>query len=215
MLSVPFLSLTFGPKVAVPLAVLLGTALDIMLFAGCYKHADLKKALHLFSGAIIGLPFGVYVLSALSGGSLRTLIGAVTIILALILSLGIRKHFRRERLASMGAGLISGALKGSTGMLGPPVILLGLNQDWPQVLFRSTIIAYFTLVSLCALPVLAGFGLLTEHTVKLSFAGLPALLLGLAGGTKLRSRVSHAFFRRIALALTMLAGASGICYGLF
>lgn len=100
----------------------------------------------LFGGALVGLPIGTYVLATLSSDLLNALIGASTMALALLLSVGVRKHFEREGLATLGAGILSGALKGTTGMTRPPVILLGLNQDWGQTRFRSTLVSYFTVI---------------------------------------------------------------------
>ena len=214
LLLVPFLNLIFSPKIAVPVEVILANVLNMSLFIQCRKEIELKKVSFLLLGAIVGLPFGAYVLSKFSTEFLKIFISVITITLAILLSLGISKQFKKERLASLATGFISGGLKGSTGMAGPPVILFGLNQNWGKGKLRPVVIGYFTIVSLLTIPVFIKFHLFTMVTVKLAFIGLPMLMLGFIMGIRLKDRVSQTLFRRVAFALIMLAGISGLISGL-
>jgi len=165
-------------------------------------------------GALVGLPFGAYMLAKFSTEFLKMFISVITITLAILFFLGISKHFKRERLASLAAGFISGGLKGSTGMTGPPIILFGLNQNWEKKNFRSTLIGYFTVMSLFTIPVFIKFHLFTMVTARLAIIGLPMLIVGFIGGIRLKDEVSQKFFCNVALALIMLAGISGLISGL-
>jgi uncharacterized membrane protein YfcA len=210
LLSLPFLTLLYGPRTAVPLEVVLGGALNVVLLSRCYRHVELRNVLYILAGAIVGVPIGSYVLARYDVQFLRILISVVAISSAILLFMGIRKTFRREYLAGSLIGLLSGGLKGSVGMPGTPVVLFGLNQGWRKEAFRATIIAYFTVLSIIAVPAFLKFGLLTGAIGKLGLIGLPSLLVGSLAGTKLRSIVPEPLFRRIALALIALAAILGI-----
>ncbi len=210
LLSIPFLNLIMSPKIAVPLVIILGCGLNIILFAECYRQIEIKKVFHLGVGGIIGMPFGAYILSRCSPTILKVFISVIILVVSFVVFLGINKRFQRERLASLVIGFISGGLKGSVGMPGGPVILFGLNQSWNKEKFRATIIAYFTFLSLIALPIFFKFELFTITIQKLSLITLPIAVLGFIGGRRLRNRVSLRIFRRIALVLIIFTGISGL-----
>jgi len=209
-LSVPVLNLFLSPKTTVSLVVILGAVLNVILLLQCYKQVEIKKIPYLLLGSIIGIPFGAYVLTVFSVQFLKILIGAITIGSASLLFLEINKRFKREHLASILVGLISGVLKGSVGMPGPPIVLFGLNQGWEKERFRATIIAYFTMLSFVTIGTFLKFKLFTEFIAMLGIIGLPMLLLGSWVGIKLKGKVSAAGFHKIILALITIAGVLGI-----
>ena len=215
LLFVPFLSLIFSPKTVVPLEVILSNIVNAVLLVQCYRKIELKKLSYLLLGTIPGVLFGTYILMRLNTDFLRVFVGSVAIVLALLIFFNISKQLKNERSISFIAGFICGGLKASAGTGAPPVVLLGLNQNWKKETFRATIIGYFTVVNLLALLVFMKFRLFTAITIKLTVIALPIIILGLIVGKMLKNKVSQRYFRKVALILVMLAGISGVIAGLW
>lgn len=113
------------------------------------------------------------------------------------------------------AGSASGALSTSTGLAGPPIVLLLASRGLPKAEFRSTSALYFLAMSLVGLLVLAGRGLVEGGEVSLSLVLVPAAIVGKVIGTALLEKVSEKAFRALSLGLVILTGALGVATALW
>ena len=215
LLAVPFFILLYDPKVVVPVVMIVGAVLSVMLFYESYRLMKPKQIFYLSLGGITGLPVGVSILAKADSGSLRICIGILIILFAILLSLGVSKKFKEERLTSVGVGFISGVFGGMASMVGPPIILFGLNQNWDKQSFRANLIGYNAFILFFSLFFFGRFGLLTGFTIKLSVSVFPALLLGFIGGVKLKKRVSQQFFRRLAFGIVFVGAVLALMSGFF
>ena len=132
------------------------------------------------------------------------------VLLSILLQVKPGKPLVRERAARLVAGLISGVLAASTSVSGPPVVLLGLKQQWPSGRFRATLLTYFLAVSLLTLPLHWGLQLLNLESTRLAASGLPGLILGFFAGWWLRGRVQGASFRWVATLIVMAGGLAAL-----
>jgi len=208
ILSIPFLSFIFSPNIAIPFNIITGFVLEIILLLKCYRKIKVKRTFFLLSGGIMGIPIGSYLLIKCSVDFLRIFISLIVLISAFFLFLGKTYKISREQGASLVVGFISGGLKGSVGMAGPPIVLFGINQNWEKEEFRATMIFYFTLLSLVTLFTFFKLKLFTISIVKLFLINLPFLLLGFIWGERLKNKLSsQRIFKQIAL---ILVGSSGL-----
>ena len=206
LVSTPFLVLLFPPQQVVPVVLLSSIPLSVLIVCDCYREISPGRIGRWLAGAAVGGPLGVYGLASIPEDTMRVVIGAITLVAALTLWLKPARPFRRETLPALGAGCLSGVLGGASGMSGPPVILLGLNQGWEYGGFRANLIGYFLVLHLALLLLFRNFGILDGETLALGGWALPGLLVGYAIGIRLKPRVSQAHFRALAFGLVGLGG---------
>ncbi|MEX2598499.1 MAG: sulfite exporter TauE/SafE family protein, partial [Dehalococcoidia bacterium] len=212
--AVPVLSIIISPKVVVPVVVLQTLVTNLPLVVMARRHVQLGYFWPLMASAIAGIPFGALVLLFLDANALRLLIGAVVTAFALLLMAGVGYKVRRERLAFVPVGFVSGLLNGSSSLAGPPVILFFANQEIPPQVFRANILTYFFVTSFVAIAVFGVGNLLTSEVFLFTLLFLPAVALGSALGTRFAHRVRASVFRRITLAVVLLTGLVAIASGI-
>ena len=107
---------------------------------------------------------------------------------------------------NVAVGTVSGLLKGSTGMSGPPVILYLLAGTEEAKRHRANLILFFATIAVVSVivPFLAG---LIDLTAMLRCAILlPVMAACVPVGARLFHIIPVAFYRRFALAALMAAG---------
>jgi len=159
-------------------------------------------------GGLIGVPIGVALLSYVSPGHLKIGIGLFLCAYGIY---GLARPALRP-VAGGGApldaliGVLNGLVAGVTGLAGIVVTvwcnLRGWSRDTQRATFQPVGVVTFMM---CAVAV--GLqGAVTRDTALLFAVGLPALLAGTWVGFKLYGRVDEAGFRKIVLAVLLLAG---------
>jgi uncharacterized membrane protein YfcA len=168
----------------------------------------LPLLLPLLIGSQIGIPLGVELLRWAPAASLRTAVGVFLIIFSLynLVKPQLRPLANPGTLADGGVGVLSGIVGGATGLAGVlPTIWSGLRgwtKDEQRAVFQPVAVAIFFGTALW----LGGSASVDRGTVHLFVIGLPALLLGSWAGLKLYARLDDAGFRRVVLALLLVAG---------
>ena len=212
MLCLPMLVLFFPAQIVVPGVILiylpLGTAQSIQ----SRRDIHWPTLVQMASGAVLTLPLGAWILRDADTLAMQRGIGALLMGLALLLQANPGRPFRREGLARVGAGVLSGLLASSTAVSGPPVVLLGLKQRWQARRFRATLLSYFLVVSLACLPFHWRMSLLNTDSLTLALAGTPGMVLGFLTATWLRGRVRGGTFRWLAVGLVMAGGTAAILF---
>jgi uncharacterized protein len=214
LVSVPLLLLVFDP----PQVVLLGIALPLL--TGWMTLSDPRRDIRwrtvaaLLPTALLGAAAGVAVLQAVPKGAIMLGSGTVVILFALIVLRGWIPPGMDHPVSTAVAGLASGTMLTSTGLSGPPVVLLLTGRAFPPHAFRTTLAAYFM-----ALNVAGGFLLIRGGAVQLDdlrTAAIlaPAALIGAWIGRSLVRFVSPGRFRRFTLLMLLVTGAIAVIDGL-
>jgi uncharacterized membrane protein YfcA len=217
----------FGlPTVAVPIMVFfvpLPTAVAIMIlpmmvtnFIQMLVTGQIKSSIlrhwRLYLGLFLGLPIGVYMLSALNTDNLLIGIGVMLIVIALlelsVFSFGFLG--RQEKISGPVIGFISGIIGGITTLYATlPVfffIAIGLEKEKfvaavSVMLFSGSI---FLMLSLQSMDILG----LTE--LAYSIIGLGPLFLSMWAGTKVRHLINQTTFRKFVLIMVAMIGVTMI-----
>ena len=210
MMAVPILILFFAPQVVVPGTMVaflpLGTAQVWLL----HRDVDRQLWVTLVCCAVFALPLGAIILRDTETETMRRVIGAMMVLMALALQVRPGKPFRKDFSARVSGGFISGILASSTGVSGPPLVLLGLKQAWPYRAFRATLLSYFLAISALCLPFHWQMGLLDDASMTFALAGSPGLALGFLTGAWLRRRIDARRFRWVAICMVFAGGLSAI-----
>ena len=206
LVAVPLLVLLLPPLQLVPVVLISWGPLALLLIAHSWRHLNPGRLVRLLTGALLGAPLGILMLSSLPESTMRSVIGGTTLLAAGSLLVRPGRPLAREGPALLTAGLLSGVTGGSTGMAGPPVVLLGLNQRWEPQGFRADLICFFLVLHTSMAAGLACMGALSGGTLRLSLAVLPGVLAGYAAGRRLHGRVDASTYRRVAVALVLAGG---------
>jgi uncharacterized membrane protein YfcA len=169
-----------------------------------------KTILSILLPAVIGVPAGIWILSVISAGQLKTAAGVVIAAFALLAA----ADFSFMKKARIGRpyvfGFLSGVLNGSVSLSGPPIIAYFSMERLRKDSFRSNISAYFFLLNIVTLAGMIPAGLCGTDEVLASAGLLPALLLGTAAGVRISRHIDEVLFRRVTLGLLFILGASTV-----
>ena len=101
------------------------------------------------------------------------------------------------------AGLSSGFLSGCTAQSGPPIVIYGLARQWDKDVFRSTLLIFFSGLSLMTLGWYFYMDMLTIKAIATAgIAILPTLAISYIG-IHLKNRVNKIIFRHVMLVVIM------------
>jgi len=212
MLCLPLLVLQYPAKVVVPGTILIYLPLGAAQALQSRRDIQWPTLVQIAVGAVTTLPLGAWALRDADTLTMQRAIGALMVGLALLLQVSPGPPLRREGLARVGAGVLSGLLASSTAVSGPPVVLLGLKQRWGAARFRATLLTYFLIISLACLPFHWRMSLLNADSLRLALAGTPGMVLGFLSATWARGRVRPEGFRWLAVGLVMAGGAAAILF---
>jgi uncharacterized membrane protein YfcA len=216
LLVVPILVLVWDVKAGVAAGLFLGLLSNIPLLIEVRSHIRFRPVFILLIGSAIGTPLGLAMLVLVDADVLKLWVGAVVIAMALLYAFSPRLHFSSQNVGgALSAGLIGGVLGGSTGINGPPIVFYLLGREGGIEDFRCTIMAYFLPAGAM---VLLGFiiaGRITGEVLAVVGLSLPALLLGLFLGSRVRRRLAPAAFRSVVLGTLVLTSCAIIASVLF
>ena len=213
LIAVPLLILFFDPKLAVPIVTINSAMTGMFLFFELRKRMQPTKIIPLIIGGIAGLPFGVYLLAVLDKDVLKISVGALITVFSVLLALGIKREIKSEKYTSFLVGLVSGLLKGSTSLSGPPVVLFFINQDQEKEVFRANLTGYFMIMGTLAIIALAIGKLVNLNVLGYSAWFVVPTIFGTWLGSKICPRVNPLPFRNLSLAVVIIAGIISILAG--
>ncbi len=165
-------------------------------------HLDLRGAGWITVARVAATPAGIALLAVLSERALGLLIGASTIIAALV---SLRAPaFRPSRPAYAAAGVVTGLSETATGIGGPPLALVYQHRPAPEL--RATIALCFLVGEIVSLAGLALSDRLAGPGLAASVWLMPAVLVGTALSSLLHHRVGGAKLRMGVLGFAIASG---------
>lgn len=215
LISVPLLLFVYDPTTVVVLTAIFSVFINAAVVWDSWREADRRLAFALVLPAFVGLFAGVEILSVVDSLYIRLAVGVVVVFSALLLLRDVRIPGAGTRWGPVAAGSASGTLSTSTGLAGPPIVLLLASRDLPKHVFRSTSALYFLIISIVTVPLLFFRGLIEGYHVPLALVLIPATFLGKVIGTSLLKRVSEKTFRVLSLVVVMLTGLLGVATALW
>lgn len=152
---------------------------------------------------VAATPLGLLVLALVPSDRLGLLIGAATV-LAAVVSL-IAPDFHPSRGALLGAGAATAISETATGVGGPPLALVYQHAPAPQL--RSTVAASFLLGEIVSIGLLLVRGVGEPRAVLDAAWLLPALVTGVLLSSRLHQQLDS---KRLRLAVLLFALVSGV-----
>lgn len=209
LVAVPFLLLVVDVRETVVITTLLSLMGNVVVARGVWRDIPWRTVSWLAAGSFVGMPFGLAVLLLAPEDALKIGVGLATMAMAAALGRGLR--FGTESAASgLGVGVISGVLKTSTSINGPPVVLYLQGLRHSPDGFRGALSVFFFVTGIVTLLVFAASGVLTARALWFSAASLPVVFIGAWLGHALLRRVDVVRFRRIVFVLLLAAAISAV-----
>jgi hypothetical protein len=174
------------------------------------RHAlDWRKIWPFITGAVLGVPVGVTLLTWSDPHSIRIAVGVFLVLYSLYAFFrpALKPIAAGGGVADAAVGLANGMLAGLTGLGGILVTiwtgLRGWSKDVQRAVFQPVAVAIFLMSALW----LGAKGTITTETAKLFVLGLPVVIAGTWIGLKLFGRINETTFRKVVLALLFISGA--------
>ena len=208
VMSPPF-ALLLGPKLTVPVVLLLEGLVAAPMLARTRRLVRWTLILPISIAAFVAAPLGTYVLLTADPIVLRRVIAGTVILFAALLFFGWRYSGPQRVVTGAGLGALSGAMAGATSFGGPPVILYLLAGPDPIETTRANLMFFICAVSVAGLTMLALAGAFEARALWLTAAFAPGYYLGIVAGARLFARFDDARFRQFTL-LLMMAVSAGI-----
>lgn len=215
----PTLALLLGASEGVLVANATTTVSAFMLTLAVRRAVEWRRALLIGAAAVPGAVLGALLVGALPSAALQIVVGAVVLLGLgsgwLVDHLGRLPHLRRWWVTP-GAGLVGGALNTIAGVAGPAMIVHSRLVRWGQAGFAATMQPVFM--------TMGGLSVLAKTFVAPVSAWVPpwwlgavvvgGVLVGIALGGYLSTRVSAAAARRTATIVAALGAAAALVRGL-
>lgn len=209
LLSVPLMALAVTTQEAVVISTVLGLlSSGIQTYKGVHE-ADWTLVRRVTLAALAGIPVGFVLYETLSADTLRLLLGVGVLIAVYLLARGV-DFVGRGPIVEWSAGFVSGALASSLSTNGPPLVFALQGRRLPIAVFRSTINAIFVISGAITALVFAIAGDFDRRIGIGIAATLPALVLGVLVGYRVRSYFDERRARHLVLGLLALAGVSAL-----
>lgn len=213
--AVPMVSMVVNPAKAVAIAVVVQAVVgirDVVQMRAVLDGPGLKR---LSLGALVGTPIGLYGLIYLDAATIRLLIAAIVVIGVLFLLRKVHPETPVNLRLAVPTGLLSGLFGGLAAMPGPPAVAYYLSGSTPATVSRASLMVFFFITSVMALPGLALGNLLVPQVLWLSLLAVPIMLCGTTLGGLIFARAPSTAYKPVALlSLIAMALSSGL-RGLF
>ncbi|MEO0536800.1 MAG: sulfite exporter TauE/SafE family protein [Cyanobacteria bacterium P01_A01_bin.123] len=213
LIAMPVLSGVTSIYVAAPLVALTTLTNDTMLGIYYRRSFDRKTVGQLLLGSVLGIPFGFLALQFIPAAWLLTALGGLIVAYALYALVGPVIPRLQTQAWIYGTGFVSGILIGSYNLPGPPVVLYGNSQRWPQEKFKSNLTSFFWVN---AVLVVLGHGMqqrISEEVFVQFLITIPSLVAGLFLGVALSKFFNPLIFSRVVLSLLLGVGIQLIILG--
>ena len=210
LISVPLLLFVFDPRTVVVITAVLSVIINLAVVWDSWRDADRRVVIALLPPAFVGVIAGVEVLRAVDPDYIRLGVGIVVVFSAMLLLRDVRLPGAGTRWGTVVAGSASGALSTSTGLAGPPIVLLLASRGFQKRAFRGSSALYFLVMSVVGIFVLFYRGIFEGDHIPLALALIPAAFLGKALGTAMLTRISERTFRVLTLSIVILTGILGV-----
>ncbi|MEI7054231.1 sulfite exporter TauE/SafE family protein [Nocardioides sp. CCNWLW239] len=200
--AVPGLLLVTDPARAVVTATLVSLILTAGIALRERAYVDRRDSLVLTLTGIIGMPIGLVLLAIADETTLSAGIAVVMVVLVLLMA-------AKPRVGRRGmpvAGIVSGGLLTSTGMNGPPLVMVLIDRE-PRH-YRATLQAVFAGQDLVAVVAFLVLGHIDAEVLLLAVGGIAGLPVGWRVGDALFHRVPPARLRPLVIGTLLISAVA-------
>lgn len=214
LVTVPVLSLAFGPKMGIAISSVMGIPTLLQLLPEAIRESERKIVVPVGLATLAATPIGSWVLVTLSPGVMKIVISALVIGMTAMLARGWTMKSAVSLPILLASGAAGGLVQGAAGMGGPPVVAMALSRPGNIKAQRGNVLGLMTAVALSSLPPLIWYGLYTREAIIIGLMLVPVSLFTTALGARYFARGGQQYYRRAALATLAVVGLATLIIAL-
>ena len=172
------------------------------------KSGQWRSMRWLLGSTVLTMPLGVALLTTIPEREMRIVVAAAILAATVAVARGVDLSGPPGLRSALTAGSISGVVNGSTGMGGPPAVLLYFSGTNPVHAGRATLIAYFLGTDAIGVSMMAASGLVDRVVLIHTALFAPLALIGIAAGQRVYKLRGERGFRRVVLGLLLVLAAA-------
>ncbi|MEZ5715820.1 MAG: sulfite exporter TauE/SafE family protein [Paracoccaceae bacterium] len=189
------------PVQLIPVCMLLELAASALLIKGGLGDADRTMALRLQTGALLGVPLGLWLTTTLPPDLSRRIALLLVLGLAGAQLLRLRLPVSRAALPTVATGIFSGLVTGLASIGGMVIALYALALSIPPRQMRGTLILIIFIGGALGLMWQTAFGMLTTTALARAALLAPPALAGVLIGRRLFTPAYERYYRPLTLTL--------------
>jgi uncharacterized membrane protein YfcA len=206
----PVAGLFLSPVWALTLLIVMDIFGPLPNIPRALRDGEPRDVGRLMLGAAVGVPLGVALLTALPVEAFRWGVSLLALALVALLAGGWRYQGRLGKGLTLATGGLGGFLGGSTGLSGPPAILLYMASTLPAQTIRANLLLYLIGVDVLLISVFWASGHLAGEALALALVILPVYLLGNIAGAAIFRPGRETAYRRVAYTLIAASAITGL-----
>lgn len=215
MFWVASLSLIYAPASVVPTVLALEVLASVTLLPSVLDRVQWRPMAWMLAATAATMPFGVVLLSVLPAREMRVVVALAILAGAVAMGCGLRLKAAPGPGLAVGAGTVSGLVNGSTGIGGPPAVLLYFSGAEAHDVSRATLIAYFLGTDAIGFAMMAVAGLVDGQVLLQTALFTPLALGGVVVGQILFACTGGHGFRNVVLAVLVTLSVAMLARALF
>jgi uncharacterized membrane protein YfcA len=209
LVTVPVLSVIWGPQAAVAITGVMGIPSLFQLLPEAVRYSERPIVIPAALTTFLTAPLGSWVLVSVDPKLMSIVISGLVIAMVAMLAQGWTSKSEIGLPALIGAGAAGGLIQGAAGIGGPPVVAVALSRAGSPKQQRANVLALMTAVASASLLPLWYLGALTRSVVIAGLLLFPLYIAATLFGSRYFSRGGHRHYRQAALAtLTVIAVAT-------
>ncbi|MDE2900941.1 MAG: sulfite exporter TauE/SafE family protein [Chloroflexota bacterium] len=210
LIGTPLLLLVMEPNKVVGFIAPLILLQDMIILSQTWRHVPWRHAALLAAAAVVVAPFSAQLLTVLDPRTLQVTISSIIIVVGLALLAGLRLSIRREPVAMVAGGAVSGLVFPLSGISGPPVALLLVNQQWPVRTMRAVLAAYLVVLEIVTIAVFAINGVVNVESLVEGVFMLPFLGMSVVLSAIVLRKLKPEYYRRCVTLIVVVASLLGV-----
>ncbi len=182
----------------------------LFLMPRAWRDGEPKDVAILSIGALITLPFGVYLLTRLDPNLFRWLVSALSFGMLILLMSGWRYRQVLNTFATLSVGMCGGFLAGVAALPGPPVILSYMSSPRKPKVIRGNTMMYLFLVDILTILIFAIKSLLVLVPILVGALLVAPYALGGYIGQRIFNPEKESVYRSIAYIIIAASALIGL-----
>ena len=213
LVSVPVISLVFGPQLALPIVVIMGLPSVVQLLPDAVRHSEPPIVVPISVAIFLGVPLGTWVLVSVDPDLMKIVISSLVLLMVGSLALGWKLDQEVRASVLLLSGFAGGLVQGAAGIGGPPVVAVALSRAGSPERQRGNVLAVMTVIACCSMLSLYHFGLVTVQALFVGVILFPIYSLFSWIGSRYFSSGGRLYFRRAAMVVLGVIGVVTLIVG--
>jgi len=206
LISMPFMILWLGAKTATPLSALVGLLTSVFVVIYYRSHFRIQTVLKLLAASVIGVPIGTFLLNIIEARVLKIFLGIIVLSYSLYTLISPKLPVLKGKYWEYPIGFIAGIMGGALNTSGPVVVIYATFKQWTPNEFRSNLQGFFIVTNVVIMVSHYFSGNLDQQFVANVWWALGGMLVAIALGLIISSRINEDFFRKMVLVVLFVSG---------